>query len=253
MTSKNVALILARAGSKGVEHKNLKKIAGYSLIDWAYYAAIEARNVDMIMLSTDYEAAKFTHLDLVFRSRPANLCADKAQSFFAILDSIQYLASRGDDVDTVTLLEPPCPFRNGKLIDDVIDFYRASEASSVVTLKQVDDSHPIRMKKLDEKGCLKPVHDDFAEPEIGLPRQMQDLVYVRDTAVYVFDARQLIKGGNGLYGRDARGLLNKAFTCNVDNKADLLTARAVYEAYCSGTFELEVPKHIANAVTQHSN
>ena len=42
MAAKNLALILARAGSKGVTNKNLTQIGGHSLIDWAYFAACEA-------------------------------------------------------------------------------------------------------------------------------------------------------------------------------------------------------------------
>lgn len=253
MAAKNLALILARAGSKGVTNKNLTQIGGHSLIDWAYFAACEANSVDMIMLSTDYEARHFAHLDVVFRSRPDALCSDRASSYDAILDSLDFLAGRGDDIETITLLEPPCPFRNGELIDEVVRFHRETGASSVVTLKPVDDAHPVRMRKVGEMGRLSAINDAFVEPINGLPRQMQETFYVRDTAVYVLDAAHLKSRGDGLYGPDPRGVVNPAFTCNIDNQIDLLTAKAAYDAYCENKWDLQVPERIKNEKRLHSD
>jgi CMP-N-acetylneuraminic acid synthetase len=154
----------------------------------------------------------------------------------------------GEDIQTITLLEPPCPFRNGALIDEVINFHYDTGASSTVTLKPVDDEHPIRMKKVGEMGRLAPVHEDFIEPIHGLPRQKQETFYVRDTAVYVLDAERLKSRRDGLYGRDPRGLVNQSFTCNIDNHIDLLTAKSVYNAFCENQWDLQVPKHVQNKI-----
>lgn len=253
MAARNFALILARAGSKGITNKNLMQIGGYSLIDWAYFAAREAKSVDMIMLSTNYEARHFAHLDVIFRHRPDALCSDGASSYDAILDSLDFLAKRGDDIETITLLEPPCPFRSGRVIDEVVRFHRETGASSVVTLKPVDDAHPVRMKKVGEMGRLSAINEAFVEPVNGLPRQMQETLYVRDTAVYVLDAAHLRSRSNGLYGSDPRGLVNPALTCNIDNKIDLLTAKAAYQAYCDNQLDLQVPEHIQNEKRLHSD
>lgn len=250
---KNLAIVLARAGSKGITNKNLSQIGGFTLIEWAYHAACEAKNIDMVVLSTDYDRAQFSHLDLVFRSRPAALCTDTATSYDAILDSLDYVENQGNIIQTIVLLEPPCPFRNGQLIDDVINFHHETGSSSMVTLKPVDDMHPIRMKKMDNLGRLEPVHRDFAEPEVGLPRQLQEPLFVRDTAVYAFDAAHLKKRSQSLYGPDAHGMLNPSFTCNIDNKIDLLTANAVHKAYCLNEWDLQIPKLIDHETRLHTN
>ena len=50
---KTVALIPIRAGSKGIPNKNMKKIAGKPLYAWVVQAALAAKPVDEVWVSTD--------------------------------------------------------------------------------------------------------------------------------------------------------------------------------------------------------
>ena len=55
-----VALIPARAGSKGIKNKNIKKIAGKPLIEHTLLAAERAPIIDELFISTDSEIQKKT-------------------------------------------------------------------------------------------------------------------------------------------------------------------------------------------------
>ena len=51
--AKVVALIPARAGSKGVPHKNIRPIGGHALIEWSIAACKKSKRIDRVIVSTD--------------------------------------------------------------------------------------------------------------------------------------------------------------------------------------------------------
>ena len=50
---KNLAIIPARSGSKGLRDKNIKELAGIPLMGYTIKAALDSRLFDTVMLSTD--------------------------------------------------------------------------------------------------------------------------------------------------------------------------------------------------------
>ena len=52
---KNIAIITARSGSKGLPHKNIKPLAGKPLMAWTIEAAVKSGMFDTVMVSTDSE------------------------------------------------------------------------------------------------------------------------------------------------------------------------------------------------------
>ncbi|MEG0978382.1 MAG: CMP-N-acetlyneuraminic acid synthetase, partial [Bacilli bacterium] len=50
---KNIAIILARSGSKGLPNKNIKKLDNKPLIAYTIEAAVKSNCFDVIMVSTD--------------------------------------------------------------------------------------------------------------------------------------------------------------------------------------------------------
>ena len=52
---KNIAIITARSGSKGLKNKNIKELCGKPLLVYTIEAAKESKIFDEIMVSTDSE------------------------------------------------------------------------------------------------------------------------------------------------------------------------------------------------------
>ena len=50
---KNLAIIPARSGSKGIKDKNIRSICGKPLIEYTIEAALKSKIFDTIMVSTD--------------------------------------------------------------------------------------------------------------------------------------------------------------------------------------------------------
>lgn len=240
--SKVLGLILARRGSKRVPNKNILNLKGFSLIDWAAFAALESKVIDDIVISTDYDGSLFEHLNIHHRARPSHLCTDAALSKDAIIDAVDYWESyRRVKVGHVILLEPPCPFRNGKLIDDVFRQHFLKSASSTVTLKLIDDNHPVRIKKLDENSCVSPAFSSMIEPQQGLPTQLQADLFLRDTAVYVFNVECLRRDPDDLYGKSQYGYVNKNVTVNIDTALDHGLANYLIESDQWKNFNMTLP------------
>ena len=93
------------------------------------------------------------------------------------------------------MLEPPSPFRTANDIDNCVELFIDHEPSSVVSVQEANQYHPILMKKI-EDGLLKPLCMD--EPEC-VPRQLYDpIAYMRNGAVYVLRRENIIN--NIVYG-----------------------------------------------------
>src|SRR5215210_9251501 len=85
-----VAIIPARGGSKGVPGKNLRRVAGRSLVQRAVDACVAARSIDATYVSTDdgrvAEAARAAAASVIHR--PADLSGDTASSESALLHAL---------------------------------------------------------------------------------------------------------------------------------------------------------------------
>ena len=63
-------VIPVRAGSKGVPGKNLARVGGRPLLDWTVEAALAARCVDRVLVSTDSAAVR-AHVTATWPGRVA--------------------------------------------------------------------------------------------------------------------------------------------------------------------------------------
>ena len=223
-----LGLILARKGSKGLKNKNLKDINGFSLIELAILAGLESKVITEIVFSTDYKKSDVGNLAKKYYSkRPKHLSKDKTLSFEVIEYLLKEFKKKNYCPDYIILIEPPCPFRDGKLIDKVFKLNLKMKSDSMVTCKEVHDAHPIRIKKIDKNlnltgYCLE-------EPEFGLPRQMQKPAYLRDQAVYILKTKNFKNKKFGIYGKRRHGFLNKNLTVNIDYPIDYELAKTLFK------------------------
>ena len=123
------------------------------------------------------------------------------------------------------MLEPPSPFRLPRHILKGIEIAEATNATSVVSLIEVGDYHPIRMKELDKDGKIRGIIKD--EPD-GVRRQDQNPVYIRNCAVYVFSTKTI--KNNELWGSKPYGFeMNREYySINIDEQNDFITAKGFY-------------------------
>lgn len=133
-----LVIIPARGGSKGVPRKNVKALAGRPLIAYAIGAALAARRVDRVIVSTeDAEIAQVArdHGAEVPFMRPAELATDTAPNGAACLDAIDRLAAlEGTARDAFALVQPTSPLIEAEDIDNAIALFEDKDAAAVVSL-----------------------------------------------------------------------------------------------------------------------
>lgn len=92
-----LAVIPARGGSKGVPRKNVRLLCGKPLIAWTIAAALKARSVGRVVVSTDDEEiarlSRACGAEVVMR--PAELAGDDAPSETALLHALEQTGVTG--------------------------------------------------------------------------------------------------------------------------------------------------------------
>ena len=110
-----VALICARAGSKGLPGKNILPLAGRPLIVWAIDQALSVEGVDSVVVSTDSdEIAKIAReagADVPFL-RPAELARDDSPEWLVWRHTLNYIKqSSGHLPDALMIVPATSPLR----------------------------------------------------------------------------------------------------------------------------------------------
>ncbi|GAA0353707.1 acylneuraminate cytidylyltransferase family protein [Bowmanella denitrificans] len=187
-----LALIPARGGSKGLPQKNILDFCGKPLIAHTIEAALKAKSVSEVFVSTDCEkiagAAKNAGALVPFLRHPA-LATDTAKAIDVYLEFLEKLAvMRGRSVEAFMVLLPTCPLRNADDIDAAHELFLRTNADSVVSYTQ--EAHPVRWHKyLTADGRFENIFEDTIEN-----RQAERTSYYPNGAIYIFKSKLLKQG-----------------------------------------------------------
>lgn len=137
---KVLAIIPARAGSKRVKNKNLKKICSKPLIYYSLAEAKKSKFIDKIFVSTDSrpiskEAGKFS-LQPEFL-RPKKLSTHFTNSETVILHLLKKFKKL--NFAFFVLLQPTSPLRTANDIDRCIKYFGNKNFNTLVSVKKIKD------------------------------------------------------------------------------------------------------------------
>ncbi len=179
-----IAIIPARGGSKGLPGKNIRPLNGKPLIAYAIEAALKAKHIDRVIISTDDEGIARVAMEygaeLPFM-RPAELASDTAMAIDNYIYTIGRLEQEGGkSIDGFVVLQPTSPLRIAEDIDGAIELFERKGADSVISYCQ--EAHPISWHKyLDEEGRFENIFNTNIKN-----RQENRVSYYPNGAVYVF-------------------------------------------------------------------
>jgi CMP-N,N'-diacetyllegionaminic acid synthase len=227
VSSPVLGIVPARGGSKGVPGKNLRLLAGRTLLEYTAGAAKESGVIDRVILSTDSEeiaaAGRRAGLEVPFM-RPAELAQDDTPMLPVVQHAVDTLSRSGWTPAVVVLLQPTSPLRRAAHIRDAVRLLCESGADSVVSVVQVARHlSPDYVMRLDE-GVLRPFL-----PDGGRVTRRQDArpAYVRDGTVYAF-RRTTLEHFGSIYGENCRPLvLDDAESLSIDSPADWAAAERI--------------------------
>jgi CMP-N-acetylneuraminic acid synthetase len=219
-----LAIVPARAGSKGVPGKNIRPLLGRPLLEYTAEAARESGVIDRAIVSTDSEqiaeVGRRAGLEVPFL-RPPSLATDDTPMLPVIQHAVAALDAGGWRADIVVLLQPTSPLRRPAHVRDAVRLLRETHADSVVTVVELPRHlSPDYVMKI-EHGVLKPFLPDGARV---LRRQDARPAYSRDGTAYVCWRRTLDRYQN-IYGADCRPLIvDVADSLSIDSPADWAAA-----------------------------
>lgn len=223
--SRAIAVIPARAGSKGVPGKNLKFLGGKPLIAWPIDTAHDVPEIDRVIVSTDGLdiAAEAKKLGAEAYVRPANLATDDAVVIDALRDLIAQLRSEDEAARYMVLLEATSPLRAVSDVRACLALLVDQNLDSVATFKEAD-LPPAKAWRLD--GHAPMPYLDNANP--WLPRQKTEPAIQLSGAVYAFDMNKLPDTGNALlFGRSGAVMMPRSRCVDIDDEMDFMIAEAM--------------------------
>lgn len=155
------ALLLGRKGSKGFPRKNTFPILGHPLAWYPMQVAKSVNEIDGVYLSTDdpelMDIAKDCGVEVIVR--PDYLCSDFALGDDAYVHGYNEIKRLNleQEIDIVVLLFCNAATVTPQTISEGINLLKDnSRADSAVTVSRYNMWSPLRARKLDSEGFLKP-------------------------------------------------------------------------------------------------
>ncbi|MCA9295291.1 MAG: acylneuraminate cytidylyltransferase family protein [Phycisphaerales bacterium] len=227
------AIIIGRAGSKGVPGKNARIIAGRPAVAHSVAHALRADCIDDVIVSTDgaaiADAAKHAGARIIMR--PAELATDTATVMSVILHAID--AAR-ITADIIVILYANVPVRPDDLIDRAVRRLIDTGADSVQSYARIGKHHPYWMIRLDDEARVTPFIENAIDRRQDLPP-----LWLPDGGVIAVRRDVLTSADpahpHSFLGNDRRGIeTNEGDVVDIDSVHDLTVAEiALHRAAAS--------------------
>lgn len=222
---KIIGVIPARGGSKSIPRKNIKILQGKPLVAYTIEEAKKSKYLTHLVVSTEDEEIKNISLKYgveVPFLRPKELATDDALAIPTVQHTVITIEKiKNIKYDYVIMLQPTTPLRKTEDIDKALAMLIEADADGVISVVDVDNWHPMKMKKFDENGYLI----DYQTPPVeNPPRQILPRVYMVNGAIYA-TKRDVFMEKNTFKGEKCLGyIMPPERSVNIDTEIDFLIA-----------------------------
>ncbi len=220
--NKITALIPARAGSKGIINKNLKKINGIPLLALTITAALNSNYIKNVIVSTD--SNKIANIAKKYGATVLGLRPKKFSRDTSTTESVikHYLKNWSNQDDTLVLLQPTSPIRKKDTLDKAIKKFFNGKYDSFLSISRVKNHYLWKIKK------------KSASPQYDINKRLrrQDMndsnfTYYENGSIYIFSAKKFLKFENRLFGKIGYLILDKLESIDIDDETDIKIANSL--------------------------
>lgn len=228
---KILGVIPARSGSKGIKDKNITRLNNKPLIYWTIKEALKSK-IDKLVVSTDSKKYKKIcekfGADVPFL-RPKSLATDNSKTVDVVIHMLNYYKKKNINYDFVMVLQPTCPFRTRRDINECISKIKKNKSyKSVISLQKVESFHPSRMKFI--KNGL--INDKFFKSNFkDSNRQKLKKIFIRSGLIYLAKTKEIIKKRTLEPKKSLPYYTDPKRSINIDNKIDLMLAQLLSKYY----------------------
>ncbi len=222
---KNLAIIPARSGSKGLKDKNIKELNGKPLLAYSIEAAKESNLFDEIMVSTDSpqyaEIAKNFGANVPFLRSESN-SSDKAGSWDVVIEVLSKYFETSQKYDSVCLLQPTSPLRTAKDIIEAYKLLESKQADAITSVCEVDHS-PLWTMTLPADLSL----EEFKKSDSDTPRQLLQKYYRLNGAIYIRKISYNNSTINLIDKNEFAYIMPREHSIDIDTALDFIIAEAI--------------------------
>lgn len=181
----SLAIIPARSGSKGLKDKNIKLLNGKPLMAYTIEAALESKQFETVMVSTDSEeyakiARKYGAEVPFLRSQETS--RDTSSTWDTVDEVLNNYLVQGKQFDTFAVLQPTSPLRNSTHIQQAYETFNEKNAKAVVSVCETEHS-PLICNTLNDSQELT----NFINKNRMIRRQEMQKYYRLNGAIYISD------------------------------------------------------------------
>ena len=227
--NKILCVLQVRGGSKGVPKKNIRKVNGKPLMTWTIESAKKSNVFDSIWVSSDsdeiLEVGRQAEVNTI--KRPEELSGDEVLS----VDSLHWAVNEieglyGIEYDYVVELPVVCPLRNETHIKEAVEKLITTDADSVISVTQMTDKHPVRMKRITDDDLIEDFCSEYPEGDAGR-RQDLEPCYIRNGGIYSMK-RDTLMNEKTRHGKVSRPyVMEDKYSINIDSEIDLRIAEVM--------------------------
>jgi N-acylneuraminate cytidylyltransferase len=218
-----IAIIPARAGSKGLPGKNTALIEGKSLVQLAIESALSIPEITRVVVTSDDVSVQKIASDLGAEVvvRPAGLAQDNSPIESAILHALAELDLDPTSTDVLTVIQPTSPLRDKQLLaTSISNFIKNGSQGSLFGVVEVEH-HPAKMLV---------VNGEFVVPftkveDLSAPRQQLDRVVRQSGSIYITNLQQFLSLGTLFINPVGWVAVSGAEAIDIDTAQDLALAQ----------------------------
>ena len=220
---KILCVLQVRGGSKGVPKKNIREVNGKPLMNWTIESAKKSGVFESIWISSDsdeiLEVGRKAEVNTI--RRPEELSGDKVLSVDSLYWAVEQIEElKQNKYDYVVELPVVCPLRNETHIKEAVEKLITTGADSVISVTQMTDKHPVRMKRITDDDLIEDFCSEYPEGDAGR-RQDLEPCYIRNGGIYSMK-RNTLMNEKTRHGKISRPyVMEDKYSVNIDNEMDL--------------------------------
>ncbi len=221
--NKILCVLQVRGGSKGVPKKNIRKVNGKPLMNWTIESAKKSGIFESIWVSSDSDEILEVgrKADVNTMKRPDELSGDEVLSVDSLYWAVEQIEElKQNKYDYVVELPVVCPLRNETHIKEAVEKLITTGADSVISVTQMTDKHPVRMKRITDDDLIEDFCSEYPEGDAGR-RQDLEPCYIRNGGIYSMK-RDTLMNEKTRHGKVSRPyVMEDKYSVNIDNEMDL--------------------------------
>ena len=183
-----VGLVPARAGSKRVAGKNVRRLGEHPLLAYAIASALESGVFGAVVVSTDSEgyAALARHYGAEVMMRPPEMAGDLSPDIEWIEFTLAALAAAGRAFDCFSILRPTSPFRAAATIRRAWSEFTAHDRIDSIRAVEKCTQHPGKMWVVRDQRLLPLLpFDRDGRPWHSNPYHALPEIYVQNASLEI--------------------------------------------------------------------